>query len=116
MMDLLIADLDKSITEMEVEEKNVQEEYETFVHDSAAKRVDDSHAIADKESAKAALEADVVAATEKKTGESKELMATKEYIASLHADCDWLIEKYEERKGARADEVDALKNAKAVLS
>jgi len=43
-------------------------------------------------------------------------MATKEYISELHADCDWLLEKYDIRKEARAGEIEALKKAVAVLS
>ena len=34
MMDMMIADLDKEITEVEVEEKNAQEEYEQLIQDS----------------------------------------------------------------------------------
>merc|ERR1719163_1095775 len=45
MMDMLVADLDKEITEIEVEEKNAQEEYEQFIKDSAEKRALDAKAI-----------------------------------------------------------------------
>jgi len=47
---------------------------------------------------------------------SKELLGNGEYIASLHADCDWLLEKFDQRKEARADEVDAMMKAKDVLN
>merc|ERR1719321_2248134 len=104
------------MTEMEVEEKDSQGEYGQMLNEAAAKRAADSKSIAEKESAKAQTEADLVAATDTKAGEAEELMATKQYISELHADCDWLVEKYEMRKEARAAEVDALKNAKAVLS
>merc|ERR1719379_1539026 len=38
MLDLMVADLDKEITEIETEEKENQAEYEQFMKDSAAKR------------------------------------------------------------------------------
>ena len=43
-------------------------------------------------------------------------MATAEYIHGLHSECDWLVENYDNRKTARAGEVDSLNNAKAVLA
>merc|ERR1719379_1494491 len=51
MMDMMIADLDKEIQEIEVDEKNAQEEYEQFIADSAKKRAEDSKAIEDKKNA-----------------------------------------------------------------
>merc|ERR1719498_2279493 len=116
MMDMLKADLQKEITEMEVTEQNSQEEYEQMVKDAADKRAADSLSIEEKESAKAGAEADLVKANEDKAGAEEELMATKEYIAQLHTECDWLLNNFETRKEARAAEIDALKNAKAVLS
>merc|ERR1719162_694000 len=57
MMDLLVADLDKEMQTMEVDEKNAQKEYETFMADSQEKRAQDSKSTEDKESSKAELEA-----------------------------------------------------------
>merc|ERR1719487_3203478 len=84
--------------------------------DAKAKRADDSTAITDKESAKASLETDLQASKDRKAADTKELVATKEYLANLHGECDWLLENFDLRKQARADETDALKKAKAVLS
>merc|ERR1719387_2574056 len=56
MMNLLIKDLDKEMTEAETEEKLAQEEYEQFMVDAATKRTEDSKAITDKTAAKAGLE------------------------------------------------------------
>lgn len=116
MMDLLIADLDKEMTESQTMEKDSQAEYEKMLRDSAEKRAKDSKSLADKESAKAAAEESLVASKEEKTGTTRELMAVHEYISSLHAECDWLLKYFDVRKEARTAEVESLKNAKAVLS
>jgi len=116
MMDMLIGDLDKEMNEATVEEKNAQEEYEEMMADAKAKRAEDSTAITEKTAAKAGLETDLQAAKDGKKAEEKELMATKMYMANLHDECDWLLENFELRKQARAEETDALKKAKAVLS
>merc|ERR1719213_618325 len=115
-MDMMIADLDKEITETEVEEKEAQSEYETFMEDSAEKRALDAKSIADKESAKADLEAKLIKDEETKTATMKEAMATHEYLAEVHGDCDWLLNNFETRKTARTGEIDALTKGKAVLS
>jgi septal ring factor EnvC (AmiA/AmiB activator) len=116
MMDMLVKDLDKEMTEAETTEKDAQADYEAMMKDSAAKRAADSKSLTEKESAKASLEEALESHTEAKTDFTKELEATMEYIHSLHLECDWLLKYYEVRKEARVSEVDALSKAKAVLS
>lgn len=52
MIDSLIAELDKEMTEAETEEKLAQEEYEELMADSADKRAADSKSLSDKEALK----------------------------------------------------------------
>ena len=56
----------------------------------------------------------VAAEKDKKEATGKELMATLEFISSLHAECDWLVQYYQVRKEGRAGEVESLQKAKAV--
>merc|ERR1719316_1939566 len=49
MIDLMIADLTKEMTEAETTEKDAQADYEQTMKDSAAKRADDSQTLADKQ-------------------------------------------------------------------
>jgi septal ring factor EnvC (AmiA/AmiB activator) len=115
MIDSLIADLDKELTEAETEEKLAQEEYEELMADSAEKRAADSKSLSDKESLKADTEDALVKLQDEHKSTVKELMATEEYISQLHAECDWLIQYFDVRKEARTGEIDALGKAKAVL-
>jgi hypothetical protein len=116
MMDMLVADLDKEMQEMDVEEKDAQKEYEQFTKDAAEKRVMDSKSITEKEGAKADAEALLEKETGERTDKMKESLATVNFIGNLHKDCDWLLQNFDVRKEARAGEVDSLKKAKAVLS
>jgi len=116
MIDLLIKDLDKEMTESEFTEKDAQGDYKTFMSDSASKRAEDSKMLTDKEGTKADLQASLQENGAAKDSAVKELMATEEYISSLHADCDWLIKYFDIRKEARTNEIDAMQKAKAVLS
>merc|ERR1719461_1760883 len=116
MIDLLVTDLDKEMAAAEAEEKDAQAEYEATMNDSKEKRALDSKTLIEKTGTKASLEGDLEAHKEAKASAASELMATLEFIHSLHAECDWLIKYFDVRKQARANEVDALGKAKAILS
>jgi len=116
MMDMMVADLDKEITAAELEEKDAQGDYEDLMKDSADKRATDSKDLSDKADAKAGMEEELQKHNDAKTASETELKATEDYIQTLHKDCDFLLENYEDRKTARAGEIDAIGKAKAVLS
>jgi peptidoglycan hydrolase CwlO-like protein len=116
MMDMMVADLEKEIQEMEFNEKNDQGDYETLIEDSADKRARDSKSLTDKEAAKADAEATLLESKEENKAKMMENMHTMETLRDIHLDCDWLLQNFDTRKEARSGEVDALKKAKAVLS
>merc|ERR1712066_276156 len=116
MINLLIGDLDKEIAEAEAEEKDAQADYETMMADSAEKRTADSKSLSEKMRAKADTQAAVEGHEDEKASASRELGATNKYISELHVECDWLMKYFDVRQQARADEMDSLRNAKAVLS
>merc|ERR1719188_886506 len=84
--------------------------------DSAAKRTADSKSLSAKQGAKADTQAALEQHTEGHAAATAELAANARTIASLHSECDWLNKYYDVRQQARADEIDSLNNAKAVLS
>merc|ERR1719482_1310141 len=104
------------MTEAETSEKNSQKDYEKTMNDSAEKRALDSKTLTDKAKAKAEVEGELEQSKEGKVATTRELMATEEYIQSLHAECDWLLQYFDVRKEARTGEIESLKSAKAVLS
>jgi len=116
LIDMLVADLDKEIQELTVDEKDAQADYEKFIEDSAEKRTQDTKSIEDKESAKADLETKLVEDDLEKKDKLKEAYNTALTLKDLHLECDWLLSNFDARKEARAGEVDSLKKAKAVLS
>merc|ERR1712151_945096 len=116
MIDLLVKDLTKEMTEGKTTEADAQADYENMMRDSAEKRVTDTETLADKSAAKAGLEADLAALKDEHASTTSELAATLEYIAALHSECDWLLKYFDVRKEARSGEIDSLVSAKAVLS
>jgi len=116
MIQMMISDVEKEITESKTEEENAQGEYETLIADSGEKRRMDSKSLSDKESAKADLEKALQQMAKEEKTTKFEVMATAETLKDLHLECDWLLNNFEARKEARIGEIDALKKAKAVLS
>jgi uncharacterized protein (DUF2147 family) len=116
MMDLLLNDLQKQMTTAETEEKNAQEDYEKAMADAKEKRIADAKLLGEKMTAKAETDDALETHKDDKASATAELMGNGEYIASLHADCDWLLQNFDQRKAARADEVDAMLKAKDVLN
>jgi len=115
LMDMMIADVDKETIQATLEEKDAQGDYEKTMQDATDKRGKDSKDLTDKGAAKAQFEEEMQAHTDAKKASETELKATNDYIQTLHNDCDFLVEFYEERKTARAGEIDAIGKAKAVL-
>merc|ERR1711933_351872 len=87
-----------------------------LMQDSAEKRSADSKSLSEKERAKADTEAAVEGHEDDLAATTKEHGANERHIASLHTECDWLLKYFGVRQQARADEIDSLRNAKAVLS
>jgi flagellar motility protein MotE (MotC chaperone) len=116
MLDILIGDLDKEMTEMKTQEADDQKEYEEFVTEAAAKRTADSKSVAQKTGEKAEAEAGLVKLEQDLKDTTKDLYLKEKQIKELHVECDWLLSNFDVRKEARAGEVDSLEKAKAVLS
>merc|ERR1719321_1293003 len=116
MMDMMKQDVEKEVQEMKFNEKDAQSEYEEMVKAAGEKRHTDSSAVQEKQAALAGKEEELHKLTTEHKSRSTELMDAKKVLAELHEECDWLLQNYDTRKEARANEIDAMKKAKAVLS
>ena len=116
MMDSIINDVKSEMQANDAEEKAAQKEYEGMMADAAKKRADDSETMTNKETAKADTEEELEGLKHKHSAKSEELVNTKRVLADTHGQCDWLLENFDSRKAARADEKEALSKGKAVLS
>jgi len=116
MLNLLIRDLDKEMTEAQTQERNNQKDYEGMMDDAASKRAKDLKGISTKESSKADTEGLLTNEDGDFQDKTKELQGTKIYEQQLHAECDWLLQNFQLRQTARAQEKSNLQEAKAVLA
>merc|ERR1719310_312758 len=90
--------------------------YETFVTDTNASIEAKSKDIVQKSELKAKLEAERTEAEEQKAEVLAELENLSNENADLHKACDYILKNFDIRQTARDEEVEALKQAKAILS
>jgi len=116
MMDTIMTDLSNDMKDMEYEEKTAQKDYAELMADSQATRAGDSKALTGKGSTKADVEGALMASKETRSATSTDLKQVQTVIADLHAACDFIMQNFALRAEARTNEIEGLKNAKAVLS
>jgi chromosome segregation ATPase len=116
LIDMIIADVEKEIQVMELEEKDAQKDYERMMDMSAKKRAEDSKSMTDKQAALAETEEELVNSKSGLKNKKFELMNTEKLISELHAECDWLLKYYDVRKEARTGEIEAMGKARDVLN
>jgi DNA repair exonuclease SbcCD ATPase subunit len=97
-------------------EEDAQKAYESLVKDTNNSIDQKSKDIVNKSESKAKAEADRVEAKENKEAVMLELEQLANYKAELHSSCDFVMKNFEIRQTARDEEIEALKQAKAILS
>merc|ERR1719203_2086767 len=97
-------------------EDDAEKAYEAFVKETNASIASKLKAIANKSDLKAKAELDLVKAKEDKEAVIVELEQLSEYNAELHKSCDFVLKNFDLRQAARDEEVEALRQALAILS
>merc|ERR1719190_227034 len=97
-------------------EEDAQKAYEDFVKETNASIEAKSKEIVNKSELKAKAETDLVETKEAKEAVMLELEQLSNYNAQLHQSCDFVLKNFDLRQTARDEEVEALRQAKAILS
>merc|ERR1719198_22342 len=97
-------------------EEDAQKAYEDFVKETNASIEAKSKEMVNKTEEKAKAEADLTESNESKENVLLELEQLSNYNVELHQSCDFVMKNFEIRQTARDEEIDALKQAKAILS
>merc|ERR1719277_670756 len=116
MIQQIIGDAKAMEAETIRSEEDAQKAYEDFVKETNASIEAKSKEIVSKAELKAKTEADLVKAKEGKESTMVELEQLSNYNAELHGSCDFVMKNFENRQTARDEEVEALKQALAILS
>merc|ERR1719221_1167517 len=116
MMQQIIDDAKAMEAEAIRSEEEAQKAYEDFVKETNASIEAMSKEIVNKSELKAKAETDLVETKEAKEAVMLELEQLSNYNAQLHQSCDFVLKNFELRRTARDEEVEALRQAKAILS
>merc|ERR1712127_902528 len=97
-------------------EEDAQKAYEDFVKETNNSIEAKSRDIVNKSEDKAKREVDLVEAKEDKDAVLLELEQLSNYKAELEQSCNFVLKNFDVRQTARDEEVEALRQAKAILS
>merc|ERR1712217_157149 len=116
MIEQIISDAKAMEAEAIRSEEDAQKAYEDFVKDTNASIEANSKEIVEKSQMRARAEEELVETKEAKEAVMLELEQLSNYNAQLHQSCDFVLKNFELRQTARDEEVEALRQAKAILS
>merc|ERR1711957_30077 len=116
MIEQIINDAKAMEAEAIRSEEDAQKAYEDFVKETNASIEAKSKDIVNKSEEKAKAESDLVEAQKEKESAVLELEQLSNYNAQLHQSCDFVLKNFDLRQTARDEEVEALRQAKAILS
>lgn len=116
MLEQIIADAKQLEADAIKAETDSQKAYESFVKDTNKGVEDRNRDETNKSSEKAQAEVDKTAAEEGRGAAENEQQQNKNEEADLHKSCDFTTQNFDLRQAALDQEMDALKQAKAILS
>jgi len=105
-----------SETQAIADETSAQAAYEGFIKDSNKLITKNSASIANKSSAKAKADAELAEAKGDLKSTIDVILTLADTSKTLHDQCDFLLKHFTERQANRAQEIDALNQAKAIFS
>jgi len=116
MLDEVIADSKKMQNEAQAAEEDAQQAYEDFMKTSNEVIVKGTERNIDMTEAKAKASASLTMANTDLKQTVVELGNLNGVLGDLHKSCDYIMKNFDERQAARAAEIDALREAKSILS
>merc|ERR1719163_1662193 len=116
MIEQIISDAKAMEAETIRAEEDAQKAYEDFVKETNNSIEAKTKDITNKSENRAQAESELVETKEAKEAAMLELEQLSNYNAQLHQSCDFVQKNFEVRQTARDEEVEALRQAKAILS
>jgi len=116
MIQEIVNDSKMIVQEATKGEQDAQTAYEEFIADTTKAIAQRQRSITNKTSSRAQAEQDKASADGSLRGTMKELENLNSYNGELHKSCDFTIKNFDIRQTARDQEVEALQQAKSILS
>jgi len=116
LLQKVITDTESAEKEIEMDEQHAQALYVEFVQSATATIEADRAAIAEKTALTAETAGAKSETEEAQLSNDESLANLNQLLKAEHLDCDWLLKYFDLRQKARTEEMDAITDAKAVLS
>ena len=116
MIEMIIEEAERNAEEAIADEQQAQSAYASFVEETNKTLDLAEKDINAKTEAKAKADADLEATNGDLKNTNADLMSLKKMNSQLHGDCDYLLKNFDVRQEARAGEIEAIQQAKAILS
>merc|ERR1719487_3108773 len=116
MLEEILADTRKTEDQAMASEQDSQSAYENFMKDSNKSITKTTQAISDMTGARATAKEELSMAKTDFGETMTELEGLDQTAADLHKSCDYILKNFDARQAARAAEMDALREAKNILS
>jgi len=116
MLEEILADTKKTEDQAMASEADSQSAYENFMKDSNKMITKTTQAISDMSGARASAKEELSMAKTDFSSTMTELEGLDQTNADLHKSCDYVLKNFDARQAARAAEMDALREAKNILS
>merc|ERR1719299_357898 len=116
MLEEVLADVKQTEDQAMASEADSQSAYENFMKDSNKSIKKTQQAISDMTGARATAKEELSMAKTDLSQTMTELEGLAQTNSDLHKSCDYILKNFDARQAARAAEIDALNEAKAILS
>merc|ERR1719162_2510671 len=116
LLGMIIADAKRTVEELKADEQQAQRDYADNVAATTSSIEADREAIAEKEEQAAKAKAEKSETEESQLANGESLDKLGELLNGIHGQCDFIIKYFDIRQKSRAEEMDAIGEAKAILS
>jgi hypothetical protein len=116
LLGMIIADAKRTEDEMRADEQQAQKDYAETVATTTASIEADRVSISQKEEQVASAESEKSETEESQLANGASLSELAQLLQGLHNQCDYVIKYFDIRQSTRAEEMDAIEEAKAILS
>ena len=115
LMDEMKHDLELELAELKHDEEESQADFDKLTEESQKSIKQKKKEITGRQEAKARVDEKIDIQTNVKKGYDEEVESIDAKLTALHGQCDFLLDNYDERKKARAQEIEGLSKSSAVL-
>jgi len=116
LLAMVISDAEATESELKLTEQQEQEEYAAFVSATTTAIEADRSSVTEKEKQVASASSELSYTEESQLSNAAEITKLEELLQATHGDCDYIIKYFDMRQTARKEELDAIAEAKAILS